>query len=118
MLHFVCDWCSRVKEPEEAWIVGLAAEVVGVTAARREVTIQSAWDRGTAVHPLAVHFCSLECKDRYMARLFALPPPTEETVVEPLVTHEEVAVTRTVPITQTVATRAKRHKARGKKRAA
>jgi len=33
---------------------------VGVTAARREVTIQSAWDRAIAVHPFAVHFCSIK----------------------------------------------------------
>ena len=35
---------SAVKGPEEVWLVGLAAETVGVTSARREVTIQSDWD--------------------------------------------------------------------------
>src|SRR5438552_4928144 len=64
--------------------IGIAA----VTSARQEVTIQSDWDRTTAVHPLAIHFCSMECKDEYMARLFAPqklvkkgwvggPPPVE-----------------------------------------
>src|SRR6266581_7136490 len=53
MIQFVCDSCGRVKEPSETWIVGTAAEAVGVTAARREVTIQSAWDRAIAVHPFA-----------------------------------------------------------------
>src|SRR6266704_742934 len=43
MIQFVCDSCRRVKEASETWIVGRAAEAVGVTAARREVTIQSAW---------------------------------------------------------------------------
>jgi hypothetical protein len=80
MIQFVCDSCGAVKEPSEVWIVGLAAESVGVTAARREVSIQTAWDRPTAVHPLAVHFCSVECKDNYMARLFA-PEATAEQVV-------------------------------------
>ncbi len=41
MIDFVCDTCSAVKKPEEAWIVGHAAEAVGVVSARREVTIQS-----------------------------------------------------------------------------
>ncbi len=43
MIQFMCDSCRRVKEASETWIVGRAAEAVGVTAARREVTIQSAW---------------------------------------------------------------------------
>src|SRR5437660_11392841 len=55
---------------------------VGVTAARREVTIQSAWDRAIAVHPFAVHFCSVKCKDSYMAELFAPDSAAEERIVE------------------------------------
>jgi len=41
MIRFECDACSAVKQPEEAWIVGLALEAVGVVSARREVNIQS-----------------------------------------------------------------------------
>jgi hypothetical protein len=80
MLQFVCDSCHSVKEPTATWIVGLAAEAVGMTAARREVTIQSDWDRNTAVHPLAVHFCSIQCKDDYMAQLFAPAAPAKEII--------------------------------------
>jgi hypothetical protein len=50
-----------VKEPEETWIVGLAAEAVGAISSSREVNIQSTWTREAAVDPLAVHFCSLQC---------------------------------------------------------
>src|SRR5207244_11680873 len=95
-----------IKEPSEVWIVGLAAESVGVTAARREVTIQSAWDRPTAVHPLAVDFCSVECKDNYMARLFA-PKATTEQVVVGASTEEELI---TAPITGTAEARIHRKK--------
>ena len=45
MIRFVCDACSGVKEPSEAWIVGIAAESVGAVSASREVTILSSWDR-------------------------------------------------------------------------
>jgi hypothetical protein len=83
MIEFVCDTCSRVKDPDEVWILGLAAEAVGVTAARREVSIVSVWDRERAVHPLAVHFCSEECKESYIHRLFG-----QETQVETAVTTE------------------------------
>jgi len=45
------------------------AEAVGITVVRREVDILSAWNDGDAVHPLAVHFCSEACKDKYIAEL-------------------------------------------------
>lgn len=70
MIQFECDSCGAVKEPAEVWILGLAAEAVGTASARREVTILSTWERPNAVHPLAVHFCSSDCKDDYLARLF------------------------------------------------
>jgi hypothetical protein len=70
MLQFRCDSCEAVKAPDEVWILGLAAEAVGFTAARREVNILSGWDYNNAVHPLAVHFCSESCKDHYINKLF------------------------------------------------
>ncbi len=84
MIRFDCDWCRRTKHSDEIWILGLAAEAVGVTAARREITILPAWNRDTAVHPLAVHFCCEECKNDYMARLFdnqLVPTIVETTTV-------------------------------------
>ncbi|MEY2412406.1 MAG: hypothetical protein QOD84_1012 [Acidobacteriaceae bacterium] len=70
MIKFVCDSCNAVKEPSEAWIVGIAAESVGAVSARREVTILSSWDRTNALHPLAVHFCSVQCQEEFKERLF------------------------------------------------
>ena len=73
MLQFVCDYCETVKAPSETWINGIAAENVGTQAARREVIIDPAWRRERAVLPFAVHFCSIECKDNYLAELFNKP---------------------------------------------
>jgi len=115
MIQYVCETCSAVKGPQELWLLGLAAETVGVTSARREITIQSDWDRTTAVHPLAVHFCSTECKDEYMARLFAPEGPVEEVLVERTV-PAEVIVERVVPEKKRVIT--KMRKVRRKKPAA
>ena len=115
MIQYVCDTCSAVKDPEEVWIVGLAAEAVGITSARREINIQSAWNRPTAVHSLAVHFCSTQCKDEYMARLFAPEAPVKGVAVQRAV-PAEVVVERTVPETESVVT--KTRKVRRKKRAA
>jgi len=94
MIQFVCDSCGAIKEDFDVWVVGLAAEALGVSSARREVTILSTWDRPSAVYPLAVHFCSLECKDEYMNRLFNLQPAAIPTLVK----HpaEEVTIIRDV----------------------
>jgi hypothetical protein len=85
MIEFLCDSCSRVKDPAETWILGLAAEAVGVTAARREVTILPNWNREQALHPLGVHFCSEECKENYIEKLFG--NDMEEEGVERIVTR-------------------------------
>ncbi|HEV7219381.1 MAG TPA: hypothetical protein VGN39_10935, partial [Terriglobales bacterium] len=71
-----------VKDPAEVWILGLAAEAVGAASARREVTILSTWDRPNAVHPLAVHFCSSDCKEDYLARLFGPEADAAATIAK------------------------------------
>jgi hypothetical protein len=95
MLQFLCDNCSAVKQPNDVWIVGRAAETVGAVSASREVTVQSAWDRSSAVHPLAVHFCSVQCKDGYLARLFAPETPSREVTSE--VITEEIVLPGVAP---------------------
>jgi hypothetical protein len=112
MIQFVCDNCSAIKQPEEVWIVGQAAEAVGAVSARREITIQSVWDRANTLHPLAVHFCSVQCKDEYTSRLFGTATPTREVIVETSV-PAEVVVERVVPKRETVVTKTRtvrRHK--------
>jgi hypothetical protein len=80
MLQFVCDFCGNVKESGETWVNGVAAENMGTQAARREVIIDPTWRRERAILPLAVHFCSLECKDNYLEQLFNKPVPVLEVV--------------------------------------
>ena len=82
MILFGCDWCNVTKQPEETWLLGLAAESIGVTAARREITILSAWDDAQACHPLAVHFCSVQHKDNYMAALFETDQQPAESIIK------------------------------------
>jgi hypothetical protein len=115
MIQFVCDTCSALKQTDEAWIVGLAAEAIGAVSARREVNIQSTWTHQAALHPLAVHFCSTQCKDEYLDRLFAPEAPVKEVVVERVV-PAEVVVERGVPERRRVVTKAR--KLRGHKRTA
>src|SRR5512133_520748 len=104
MLRYACDWCERLKEADEVWILGFAAENRGVTASRREVTVLNEWDRERAVNPFAVHFCSIEHKDNYMAALFDTVPVDEVEVRKVVPVVEEVEVRRTVPGKRVVTT--------------
>src|SRR5688572_17469066 len=81
MLQYVCDWCKQVKQPGEEWLLGFAAENIGVVSARREITVASSWNDAQAVHPLAVHFCAEDHKERYVAALFGGQTPEAATVV-------------------------------------
>ena len=82
MLQYACDWCKRIKPPEDEWVLGFAAENIGVVSARREITVASAWNEDQAVHPLAVHFCSEDHKNRYVAALFDERTAQARSVVE------------------------------------
>jgi hypothetical protein len=76
MVRFQCESCGSMKGDGEAWILGFAAENIGVRSARREISIASSWDRPRAVEALAVHFCSDECRATYMTALFGDNPET------------------------------------------
>jgi hypothetical protein len=85
MIRYECDFCHRLKQNDQAWILGFAVENVGVTAARREVTILPHWDEARAMAYLAVHFCCEQCRQNYLTNLFGEEPGESEIV-------EEVAV--------------------------
>ena len=70
MLCYECDTCHGVKVRGEEWILGLAAENIGAVSARREITFEPEWNEERACHALAVHFCSFECKDKYLQSMF------------------------------------------------
>lgn len=57
--------------------MGFAAENIGVTAARREITIADHWDDRAAREWLAVHFCSEDCRAGFMGRVFGESPVTK-----------------------------------------
>jgi len=77
MVRFECDGCGKAKKNGESWILGFAAENIGVTAARREVTISEMWDDIRAREWLAVHFCSDDCRADYMGKIFGEAPITQ-----------------------------------------
>jgi hypothetical protein len=74
MVRYECDNCQRLKGKDEEWILGFAAENIGLKAARREITFLSGWNEDKAVDWLAVHFCSDGCRQTYTSRLFGETP--------------------------------------------
>jgi len=122
MLRFECDNCHGLKDAGEAWILGFAAENLGAVSARREVTILNAWDDARAVDWLAVHFCSDDCRARYMEQLFGDEAagelesrkiiPVKKVRVRPV----ETAVLRTAPGRGVIRTTARTKKVVVKKR--
>jgi hypothetical protein len=109
MIQFVCDYCANVKQPDEIWINGVAAENVGTQAARREVIVDPAWRRERAILPFAVHFCSIECKDSYLSELFSRPASlleVESVDIEPasgrrVIHAKKKPVAKRVPVGKT-----------------
>ena len=95
MVRYECDFCHTLKNKDEAWILGFAAENIGVTAARREVTILPQWDEARAVDYLAVHFCSEQCRQNYLANLFGEEPETE--IVEEVAVVPRKRIVREYP---------------------
>lgn len=111
MLQYVCDNCERVKADDEEWVLGFAVERLGVRAARREVTIAPVWDENRAVQWFAVHFCSEECKDSYLEKLFGTAPPGATDVIEStLVAKKKVVPANVATKTKRVSRVVRRHK--------
>jgi hypothetical protein len=86
-------------EAGDAWLLGFAAEAIGAVSARREVNMVSSWTYDNAIQPLAVHFCSVACRDTYMQKLFGEIPIAvqEKRVVKrvrstPVVAKRELTV--------------------------
>ena len=71
MMEFFCDTCHARKRVGESWILGFAAETSGAQPDSREISTLPCWTEAKAVHPLAVHFCSERCKEKYMTWLFS-----------------------------------------------
>jgi len=116
MIQFMCDSCRRVKEASETWIVGRAARSGRRYGCQTGGHDPISLDRATALHPFAVHFCSLKCKDSYMAELFAPDSAAKERVIE-RTAPAEILVERSGAV-QSITTRTRTRKVHRTKRAA
>ena len=61
---------AAVRKKGEIWILGFAAERMGISGVRQAMSRAAAWSETPARHPLAVRFCSQEHWNNYLRALF------------------------------------------------
>ena len=68
MVKVICDTCDVERNSGEEWVLGYDIESVSPNGVRRAITFLDRWDSRRMDELGAIHFCSLECKDKYLAR--------------------------------------------------
>ena len=68
MVTITCDICGAKKTPREEWVLGYDLEFESPRSLRRAVTFLDRWDDRRIVELGAIHFCSLQCRDEYIAK--------------------------------------------------
>jgi len=71
MVEITCDNCSAKKPDKLAsgieWILGYDLELEGPNALQRSIRILEHWDDRRVTEFGAIHLCSAQCRDRYLA---------------------------------------------------
>lgn len=67
MVKVYCDQCEVERQPGEEWVLGYDIEAVSPSGVRRAITFLDHWDSRRMDELGAIHFCSLQCRDEYVA---------------------------------------------------
>ncbi len=68
MVRVHCDTCKVERQPGEEWVLGYDLESVSPSGVRRAITFLDHWDPRRMDEIGAIHFCSIECKDKYLRK--------------------------------------------------
>jgi hypothetical protein len=73
MVNIVCDTCGATREQDsrEPWILGYDLETRSASGVSRAVRFLDRWDERRITELGAIHFCSVQCKDDYLAKAHA-----------------------------------------------
>jgi hypothetical protein len=63
--EFFCKTCGKRKGDAECWLLGF--EGSAKPAMKYTINLRVKWDEQRAREPNAVHFCSAECQNKYVA---------------------------------------------------
>jgi hypothetical protein len=73
MVEIKCDNCDAVKRPNEEtrnapeWILGWDLISESPNAVQRSIRFLDHWDQRRIAEFGAIHFCSIECREQYIA---------------------------------------------------
>lgn len=73
MVTIKCDSCGAIKpndltRPGREWILGYDLEIESPYRLQRSVRFLDRWDDRRVLELGAIHFCSEDCKEEYIAR--------------------------------------------------
>jgi len=73
MVTIKCDICGAVKptsntKPHKDWILGYDVEIESPWRLQRSVRFLDKWDDRRVLELGAIHFCSEDCKEEYIAQ--------------------------------------------------
>lgn len=74
MVEIKCDNCDAVKRPNDEgrntgpeWIIGWDLVSESPNAVQRSIRFLDHWDQRRVAEFGAIHFCSIECREQYIA---------------------------------------------------
>ncbi len=72
MVRITCDNCGA-ERPEtlpsnREWVLGYDLELEAPNAVQRSIRFLDRWDNRRVLELGAIHLCSLQCRDEYLAR--------------------------------------------------
>jgi hypothetical protein len=67
MVKVICDKCGVERQRGEEWVLGYDIESVSPSGVRRAITFLDRWDPRRIDELGTIHFCSLQCKNEYLA---------------------------------------------------
>ena len=73
MVRITCDTCRAVKPNNERfhheeWILGYDIESKSARSLQRAIRFLDRWDDRRILELGAIHFCCVECKEKYLQR--------------------------------------------------
>ena len=69
MIRITCDTCGVLRNSrQQGWILGYDLRVDTPQTVSRSISFFAEWDDSRILERGAIHFCSLKCKEDYIAR--------------------------------------------------
>lgn len=72
MVEITCDNCDalmpEVMDPDAEWILGYDLQLESPNAVQRSIRFLDHWDNRRVLEVGAIHLCSIECRDEYVAK--------------------------------------------------